>query len=325
MTTNQSAALLDYSKVQIVAEGMFGFAHVDAPAATRTGTIQDEWLTQGNDHSSRLTDADIKEFKNNWDLVEHIANTATGFSGTLLKCKVDDPSKGLTAGQLVISFRSTEFIEDSVRDNQATNTLELSAFGWAFGQIADMQKWYADLKTRYAPAFAASNNQVDVTGYSLGGSLATTFNPLFPSDIRKTYTFNGAGVGLVNNQASTVAATGPALTALMSQFKDWRDNGSSSFFTDSDAHYKYAILKDKYAIGSGYTITAAMAQRDADEIKSMRMGLATDPVTGLTYYPPTTRNNELGMIQEALERIASIASIAETVRHRERCGEQSDR
>lgn len=46
---------------------------------------------------------------------------------------------------MVLSFRSTEFIDDEVRDSQSSN-VDIKEQGWAFGQIADMEAWYADLK-----------------------------------------------------------------------------------------------------------------------------------------------------------------------------------
>src|SRR6266446_4271511 len=199
-SANQVAAQLEYAKLQVAAEAMFGVEH-NAPAGDRIALpIDTKWLTKGNDHSSRFTQTQADDFVSKWELVEHQANTATGFSGTLFKYKgADNPDLGLANGQLVITFRSTEFIEDAARDNQATNTFELSQAGWAFGQIADMEKWYADLKTNYPDAFAASpGNKVNVTGYSLGGSLATSFNILHRAEIDRTYTFNGAGVGTIN-------------------------------------------------------------------------------------------------------------------------------
>ncbi|MBW8832783.1 MAG: hypothetical protein JF606_25975, partial [Burkholderiales bacterium] len=42
-------------------------------------------------------------------------------------------------------FRSTEFIDDAARDSQATDAMELAKFGFAFGQIRDMEAWYAEL------------------------------------------------------------------------------------------------------------------------------------------------------------------------------------
>ena len=161
MTTNEVALQLEYAKLQLAAEAMFGVKHVDVAGKKVALQIEEVWLTDGNDHSSRFTQPQADDFVKNWALVEHEANSSTGFSGTLFKY-IGPPNSdlGLTPNQLVISFRSTEFIEDSARDNQATNTLEVSEKGWAFGQISDMEKWYAELKQRYANEFNASAGQV---------------------------------------------------------------------------------------------------------------------------------------------------------------------
>ena len=119
-----------------------------------------------------------------------------------------------------MSFRSTEFADDAVRDNQATNTLEIKEKGWAFGQIADMESWYASLK---ADSTKLGSNGFSVTGYSLGGHLATAFNLLRQRDgtsgkIAGTYTFNGAGVGKIDNTQS--------LNNLIADFDRLRKNTS---------------------------------------------------------------------------------------------------
>ena len=166
--------------------------------------IVEKDLTTGNERTSRFTKTQAEEFAQKWEIVSHIANTGTGFSGTLFRArKTDeegkaDPETGIKEGDLVISFRSTEFIDDSARDNQATNSMEISDKGWAFGQIADMEKWVQSLKKA---EIIGNGKEVSVTGYSLGGHLATVFNILHnykESDIKikQTFTFNGAGVGL---------------------------------------------------------------------------------------------------------------------------------
>ena len=169
--------------------------------------IVEKDLTTGNERTSRFTKTQAEEFAQKWEIVSHIANTGTGFSGTLFRArKTDeegkaDPETGIKEGDLVISFRSTEFIDDSARDNQATNSMEISDKGWAFGQIADMEKWVQSLKKA---EIIGNGKEVSVTGYSLGGHLATVFNILYnyeKSDIKfkQTFTFNGVGVGLDNN------------------------------------------------------------------------------------------------------------------------------
>ncbi|WP_077001411.1 putative Ig domain-containing protein [Variovorax sp. KK3] len=125
-----------------------------------------------------------------------------------------------------MSFRSTEFIDDAARDNQATNTLEIAATGYAWGQIRDMEAWYQSLKDR---GLVSKEQGFAVTGYSLGGHLATVFNllhgPTAPqadqANVRQVVTFNGAGVGgfdqsiglkALVEQFTAACARGPVFT-----------------------------------------------------------------------------------------------------------------
>ncbi|UZH44154.1 calcium-binding protein [Roseateles amylovorans] len=151
-------------------------------------------LFSGNDHNSRFTYIDATNMTKNWNIAAHCPNTATGFSGTLLECRQDDPITGAKKGELILSFRSTEFIDDAVRDNKATNTLEVFNTGFAWGQITDMQAWFNELKGQ---GLIPPDAPLSVTGYSLGGHLATAFNLLNPDAAQTTVTFNGAGVGQI--------------------------------------------------------------------------------------------------------------------------------
>ena len=60
-------------------------------------------LIDGNFHASRFTKVQAANFAAHWIAVDQIANTATGFSGTLFKCIQDDPTTGAKAGELVMS------------------------------------------------------------------------------------------------------------------------------------------------------------------------------------------------------------------------------
>lgn len=151
-------------------------------------------LTMGNKHSSKFaTQTEADNFLKEWDVVAQQPNTSSGFSGTLFQNR--------TTHEFVISFRSTEFIDDAVNDCQTTNKT-IADFGWAFGQISDMQEWYnTTVKEKIG------NNQVSLTGYSLGGHLATAFAMLHKADtasngqplVKEVVTFNGAGVGVVKS------------------------------------------------------------------------------------------------------------------------------
>lgn len=83
-----------------------------------------------------------------------------------------------------------------MRDNEATNVKEIKDTGWAWGQIADMETWYDEL--RRDPG-KLQGQTFSVTGYSLGGHLATAFHLLHPDDVKEVVAFNGAGVGKVKS------------------------------------------------------------------------------------------------------------------------------
>ena len=176
----------------------------------------------GNNRSSKFPQAVATEFSKQFRLVEHIGNTETGFSGTLLRyIGSDDVSSGLKRGDKILSFRSTEFVDDAVRENQATNIGEVQAKGWAFGQIADMQAWYERLAAD--PAKLGDGSRYYVTGYSLGGHLATAFRLMREGDgsaqrIEAVYTLNGAGVGNVVGTNDAVS-TGRRLLEIANQFR----------------------------------------------------------------------------------------------------------
>ena len=199
-----AATLLEFANLQVAAEALYNKENL-----TEFKIDDLEYLINGNNRTSKFTATQAEEFAQKWEIVSHVANTGTGFSGTLFRARKSDvagkedlktgvPKTGIKEGDLVISFRSTEFIDDSAHDNQATNTLEIKNKGWAFGQIADMEKWVQSLKKA---KIIGDGKEVSVTGYSLGGHLATAFNILHNYEgsdinIKQTFTFNGAGVGL---------------------------------------------------------------------------------------------------------------------------------
>ena len=199
-----AATLLEFANLQVAAEALYNRENL-----TEFKIDDLEYLINGNERTSRFTPTQAEEFAQKWEIVSHVANTGTGFSGTLFRARKSDvagkedlktgvPKTGIKEGDLVISFRSTEFIDDSAHDNQATNTLEIKNKGWAFGQIADMEKWVQSLKKA---EILGNGKEVSVTGYSLGGHLATAFNILHNYEgsdinIKQTFTFNGPGVGL---------------------------------------------------------------------------------------------------------------------------------
>lgn len=145
------AEYLKFANLQMAAEALYNFNATPPgtnliPGDKRTNeqiTIAN--LTTGNLHASRFAPTEAAKFAGLWEVVEHISNTTTGFSGTLFKARETRVDLGITVNELVLSFRSTEFIDDAARDNEATNELEIKDKGFAFGQLSDMEAWYADL------------------------------------------------------------------------------------------------------------------------------------------------------------------------------------
>lgn len=161
------AEYLKYANLQMAAEAFLKAK--DTGAENYSGDRLTGALVVGNKHASVFTPTQAGDFSTHWKVLDQCPNTASGFSGTLFECIEDDPTTGAKKGELVVSFRSTEFVDDAVNDCQTTNKT-IKNYGWGFGQIADMEAWY-DKLTR-DPALLGSN-AYSVTGYSLGGHLAT--------------------------------------------------------------------------------------------------------------------------------------------------------
>jgi len=241
MSQNQNkqpsvAELLEMSRTQIVAEAFLldedknpKYLHPNKEENEYTFKevpLKEEILKDGNNHTSILTAPQIKEFMENWEVVAYLPNTTTGFSGTLFQAKRDIPGTTIKAGEKVMSLRSTEFIDDAVRDNEATNTREIADRGWAFGQIDDLEQWFQGLRNE---KLIGDGEQIRITGYSLGGHLATAFNILHRNEglIKNTYTFNGAGVGMENvaGHGEIKEMNKDSLKDIMESFHDIREYG----------------------------------------------------------------------------------------------------
>ncbi len=229
MTPN-AQTLLEFANLQVASEAFL--VELDAEPATHIDSsfnLKDEiqTLINGNNHSTKFTQTMAEDFVDKWKVVDHISNTKTGFSGTLFEAtKTITDANGETiveAGQQVLSFRSTEFVEDAVHDNKSTNTREIKEHGFAFGQISDMVDWVKSMQDS-----STIDDSIKVTGYSLGAHLAAAFNLLQKEgffgtlNIDNTFTFNGAGIGKLKD--------GKTLTELITQFSAGRDADHTGMF-----------------------------------------------------------------------------------------------
>ncbi|HBH81840.1 MAG TPA: hypothetical protein DDY39_18595, partial [Nitrospira sp.] len=167
---------------------------------------------------TRMTDQQIIGFSVHYDIIDHHANDATGFSATLIKDLRDPTGKTYT-----LSFRSLEYQNqaqggDWERDGQGGAAGEIAGAGFALGQLVSMERYYEELKrSGKLPAGSTLN----VTGYSLGGHLATVFTLLHSNDINHTYIFNGAGIGQIGGVTSVVTEAdriGQLITAMDAKF-----------------------------------------------------------------------------------------------------------
>ncbi|MDK2125821.1 calcium-binding protein, partial [Parachitinimonas caeni] len=245
-TTPSISDYLKYAELQMAAEALYGRDAVERPdlepGIPVSGPIREDYLTLGNRHASKFTTGEAAKFAAQWVVVEHKSNTTTGFSGTLFKNK--------DTGDLVLSFRSTEFIDDAARDNQSTNALEIARLGWAFGQISDMESWYRHLHSE-----GKITKPLTVTGYSLGAHLATAFNLLHRgegSDIKQVITFNGAGVGQIGDGERHTTLT--QIRPMIDYFSRYR-NSARSLLTSRAGAEVYDWLQQQFTANGGMAPT----------------------------------------------------------------------
>ena len=164
------AACLKYAELQMAAEA--SLFHQS------NGQIREDprqALIERNLQGARFTDMQAAKLAEHWMALDQTAATATNFGGTLFKCIRDDRATGAEAGELVMSFRGTEFIDDAAGGNDATSALHIKTIGSAWERVCGMEAWYQSLKDR---RLLQPGQGFAVTGYSLGGHLATVFNLL---------------------------------------------------------------------------------------------------------------------------------------------------
>jgi pimeloyl-ACP methyl ester carboxylesterase len=124
---------------------------------------------------------------------------------------------------------------------------------WALKQLSDESIFVEGLQA--AGKFTAGA-PVTVTGYSLGGHLATAFSELFPGAAAATYTFNGAGVGKVTQDDDPATPT-KSLTEVINLFTELRSSTDSIKATFSDLTVKALYEELRADFGNGGRIPSA--------------------------------------------------------------------
>jgi pimeloyl-ACP methyl ester carboxylesterase len=291
MTAPTIVDYLKYANLQMAAEAFL----VDSNGVPLIGEEYLQALIRGNTHASKFIETEAIKFVEEWEVIDQCANTNTGFSGTLFRHRF--------TRELVVSFRSTEFIDDAARDNLATNTQEIKNTGWAWGQIADMEAWYAELN---ADPALLQGKQFSVTGYSLGGHLATAFNLLRHEDgtqnrIDQVVTFNGAGVGQVKE--------GSTLSTVLQNFRDLRTNPDQivAGFTDPALAEIYKTIRDKLALPTGaWTIDQAKAALNAYQLPDWAVHDETKAALNKEKDRISTALNEIDTLMQEAARVGTL-------------------
>jgi hypothetical protein len=284
MTTQPTIQqLLTFASLQMAAEARLPITDGSAPSRA----LLEDALILGNQRASVFTSTQAREFASNWDVVAQ-RSTETGFSGAVFQNR--------QTGELVVSLRSTEFIDDFARDNKATNELEISQHGFAFGQLRDMERWFAELNTSGG---ALAGRSFSVTGYSLGGHLATAFNMMHGGElmldgsqrVRQVVTFNGAGVGEV--------LPGNSLSGVVQRFEALSTNANGQAFRFSDPTIDAIYQRAHTVVVRGGDISAV----DRHELERISTANAeTDPTVSAQ-----DRSDALTILR-ALSRIDTIRS-----------------
>ena len=82
---NSSSRLLTFANIQIAAEAFL--QGLPAPGTDEHRTKLAERLQEGNGRTSIFTPTAAAQFSSEFQVIDHIQNTSTGFSGTLFKSR----------------------------------------------------------------------------------------------------------------------------------------------------------------------------------------------------------------------------------------------
>ena len=180
-----------------------------------------------------------EEFTSQWRVVAHQPDTASGFSATLFERLDPAPGEpryavamrgteqfysdllSADAGQLVGSglawkqildmynwwesistpTNSTYNVATSVPLSDATALARIAAgdTGGMVTEVGQAQQIVLSPSTQKGLGIVGTDEQLDITGHSLGGHLATAFARLFPADTASVVTINGAGYGITGS------------------------------------------------------------------------------------------------------------------------------
>jgi len=263
---------------------------------------------------TRLTPSQADEFLSAFTIRHQLSDNATGqrttpaylpgtripansgVSATLIQSKANP-------NEYTLSIRSTESQPWSLGGDRERDGLGADASiafnGFAFAQLDALDRYFNWLKSPAGGNLLPAGAVLTVTGYSLGGALAAGLTLLYPREVAKSYTFNGAGVGYWDATKGSLAdvlsryravlgnpdAAGWVPDALDSrailygQAKAGAGSDARSIY--GDARYQWAVEAVKREFGTGYDVIP-------DPLRLLGDGLRTK-VTQI--YGRATRND----------------------------------
>jgi Ca2+-binding RTX toxin-like protein len=205
------------------------------------------------DGQTRMTNQQAEEFGQQYQIVKHHANDSTGFSATLMR--------EIGTNNFTLSFRSTEFESlsnggDFERDGTLGADGDVTLQGFAFAQLASMEDYYQTTVKSLLPTDAVLN----VTGYSLGGNLATVFTQLHSSEVNHTYTFNAVGRGHISGPGATETERMAGMLELFTSVLLDPEAGRSIITDPADPVYLAARARADQQIQTGEPFTPFVSE-----------------------------------------------------------------
>jgi VCBS repeat-containing protein len=207
---NEIATWYRFALQQVAAESMLDRTDISLAQILFEGNTDTRRAPEPSGYT-RMPEALAAQFTGAGNqIIAHRANDATGFSGTLLRWTNEQGGTEYT-----LSVRSTEYKPferggDRARDFFGADG-EILRSGFAFGELAALEDFY---EREVLPLTGAA--RIHVTGYSLGGHLATVFTEMHAEAVKAAYVFNGAGRGEVLGPGGT---SPERMAAMIGQFR----------------------------------------------------------------------------------------------------------
>lgn len=154
---------LEFSQLQVVSESYLdGINWSDEDEAKPRLLLGNNRAPESGNEirgATRFTESQAEWFFANYDIVDHYANDASGFSCTLMRRKNGTAEEN---GVYTLSMRSTEFQFNNLggdwsRDGKPGADGQINDNGYAIAQLSAMEAYFKDLYSGKRPAAIPTN------------------------------------------------------------------------------------------------------------------------------------------------------------------------